>query len=303
MLVHPTCSAPVHASHLPTLVRPIPDLATLRNLATLDQLHGFYEIDEALYHSAGIGLSQSRLKEFVRSPAHCRYVMGKPSTPNDDMIKGSATHCLVLEGEAEFWARYAKEPTGINRRSKAGKAKYAKALADNLGKTILPQKTLDQVHGMARALGESEMAMGILGMRAMREVTVYCRIRGVLCRSRLDLCDDTGLIFDFKTTYDARPKQFAKVVSRFRYDWQFGFYSLVYEAVTGVAVTDCTWLVVEPDPPHGIAAYRLADGDLMAARADVLPHIEAYGRCERDDKWPSYPETIQDLYLPGWSKR
>lgn len=295
--------------NLPTIT----SLDELKALHGKDELRGFYSMPEALYHSCGLGLSQTQLKDFHRSPRHYRQALETPKATSDDMARGTALHCLVLDGAAEFDARFTVAPDEPDlsehghpnsKAYRAAKAAWrAEAAAATAGKTVVAQKTIDQVLGMARALGEAPLAAGFLGMRAMREVSLFWKLGGVLCRSRLDLADDRGMIVDLKTTFDARAASFAQSVAKYRYDWQFAFYSIGYEMLTGVKVTDCVWLVVEAESPHGVAAYRLGDDDLKLARVEVTRAVADFGQCQREDRWPSYPDVIQDIFMPAWMRR
>lgn len=294
------------------MTNPLRTIATRDELAALaakGELCGIYDVPEAVYHGSGIGLSQSMLKAFARSPRHLREMLSTPREPSDEMVIGAALHCLVLEG-AHFRERYAVLPEGIDRRTKAGKAAYADAVVAAAGKTLLPAWAMAQVEGMASALASSPMARAILGgATGPREVSAYWTMEGVLCRGRFDLPTTLSIMVDLKTSGDASPEAFRRSCWNFRYDWQHAFYGLGVEtlrASLGEAVMPPLdghlWLVVERDRPHGVACYRATDEDLARARADVLSMVRRYADCLAKDEWPCYPDEVLDLAMPAWGR-
>lgn len=289
----------------------IADLATLQSMHAAGKLQGFFDVAEDLYHGSGIGLSQSQLKDFARSPAHFRAARISARQPTKDMVRGSALHALVLEGEAEYAARYAVMPdfteTHGHPNSNVHKAAKAKWRADNLGKASLDADTHAEVMNMARRLGESRLATSMIEGASARELTGFWWWDGVLCRMRIDLLGVIAgepMISDLKTTRDARPEDFAKTIGKFKYDWQMAFYARGFQAITGERVQHCAWVVVEPDAPAGggVACFRLVDDHLRIADGEVQQALRAYRDCSQGDVWPGYPDEIQDIHVPQWRR-
>lgn len=278
----------------------IETLAELRALAERGALNGWYDMPEALYHGSGIGLSQTQLKEMAKSPMHFRLALVEPRTPTAEMILGSAFHALYLEGPGRFDAAYDFSPEGIDRRTKIGKQQYAEAVAAAAGKVMLPGSARHRLLCMHAALSTAPLAEAISRACPHRELSAFWTMEGILCRGRFDLLGD--MLVDLKTTSDACPEEFKRSAFVFRWDWQFAYYGLGHEALTGRRLADHIWMAVETDPPHGVAFYRARDEDLANARAEVLAALRTYAACQRDDTWPGYPEEIRDLTLPTWSR-
>ena len=80
----------------------------------------------------------SAIEDFIRSPSiyHHRWILGNDREETDAMRVGSALHCLVLENQAEYDARFCVAPN-CDRRTKEGKEKWEEFLRESEGKTVL----------------------------------------------------------------------------------------------------------------------------------------------------------------------
>ena len=99
---------------------------------------------------------------------------------------------------------------------------------------------------------------------------------------------------DLKTTRDASPDGFGKSIANYRYHVQSAHYRDGFQAGRFV------WVAVEIDPPYAVAVY--IDGDEIHARGDGerLSDLRLYAECKASDKWPGYPDEVQNISLPRW---
>lgn len=256
------------------------------------------------YHAAP-GASASRLnKMFFNSPAHMRHGLENPEEPTQAMIIGSAAHSAILEPDL-FEKEWGRLPEGDGRSSAIKKAK-ADLVSQFGASRILKPEAYDSIVGMRDSVLGNESAADLL-VEANTEVSSYWvdEDTGVKCKARIDAMpyQDSGwgyCLVDVKTTANASPEEFRRSVHNFGYHRQAAHY---------LASTDdkvfgrdrFIFICVEKAPPHCVAIYEL-DPDAIALARSELDHLLAtWAECEASGAWPSYPEGIQELSLPGWA--
>ena len=140
----------------------------------------------------------SNLKEISHSPAHYQTHLLEPRKQTEEMLTGSALHCLVLEGEASYLARYAAAPK-CNRRTNEGKATWAAFIESNPDKEILTPEQDALARDMAASILSHPTAARLLALCPEREVTLQWEdpATGVLCKGRPDALNAAqGLVLD-----------------------------------------------------------------------------------------------------------
>lgn len=248
--------------------------------------------------------SQSRLKAFARSPAHCHALMSDPPD-SEALVLGSATHTAILEPD-EFHRRYMFAPE-CDRRTTAGKAIWADAqlVGARTGRAVLAHKHLDAIHGMVEAMARFEAARDFLAAVAVVERSILWHEGGVGCKLRLDGLVGTeggGIVLDVKTCQDARPAAFERDIFRFGYYRQGGMYRRGIRAV-GEPWRAHVIIAVEKKPPHGVCVYQLEPEAVDAGERDALRLIPLYGACAASGEWPGYTESIRTISLPSYAWR
>lgn len=279
------------------------------------------------------GLSQSMMKELLRSPAHFRARYGPdadPFFPTAAMQVGSAVHARVLEPEifdSQFCSRedYAGEPTiselqallttqGIEFKKAAKKAELL-ALAYPEGvpsdkRTAFGSDDWRAVMGVADALRTHDIA----GMwfcpsqkryRQHNEVSLYSKDhRGHVLKARLDRIQIEGnrlLILDLKTTDDATASAFQRKVVNLNYDLQAAWYSkLAAEAFPDLKV-EFVFVAVERKAPHGIRVFRASDSVIQSGLRKMDRTLDRFSESQAINYWPSYDPVITDLAMPTWA--
>jgi len=264
------------------------------------------------YHSS-LGISKSGLDNVHRSPLHYAYHKNNQREQTKAMAIGTALHSLVLEPE-KFEDDCIVAPE-VDRRTKIGKIDYAEFLQKSEGKTIISQKDYDKCVDMRTAVYEHEAASKLLeGGVAEQSFFWIDENFHLLCKCRPDYLKDMGdyyIAVDVKTTDNADPKEWFKSAYKYRYHVQAGFYSDGIEHVTGKPVKAFCFVVVEKDPPHGVAVYH-GSGELVnEGRFEYVSDLKRYFFCKENKKvadekkeaykWPGYGNHIQVLDLPGWA--
>lgn len=247
------------------------------------------------YHADREHVSKSWLDWIHRSPAHLRaYLDGLiQSTPRQEF--GTLVHSWVLEADS-VESQYLRMPK-LDRRTKAGKAKHAELTeeAESRGMTLVDEETWDKAMAIRDAVYGHKAAAAILGKGDPEQSVFWTNPETAeKCKARADWFRE-NFIVDVKTCQDARPDEFAKSMARYRYHVQSGHYREGFDSPRFV------WIAVEITPPYGVAVYaddaEIYQRGMEARDAD----LRRYAWCRANDKWPGYPDEVQQIQLPRWA--
>ena len=261
--------------------------------------HGWHlGVPDGVYHQQWTAVSRSNLVRVLRSPAHAKADQGPPS--GRALVVGSACHALALEGPEAYAARYAVAPK-VDRRTKAGKATWS-AFSEGAGdRAVLTAAEGEQVEAMAMAAcGFGPFAALFVGPHEAEGSMVWTdEDSGLLCKARPDLAAP-GVLVDFKTSRDARPRPFARDAVEYGLDMQAAFYLDGWRAVHGEELR-FAFCVVEKTAPHGVVWYYPDDAMIDNGRARYKRALALWAYCVEAGEWPSYSDQPQMLSLPPWA--
>tara|TARA_R100000458_G_C8274625_1_gene249620 strand:- start:1631 stop:2515 length:885 start_codon:yes stop_codon:yes gene_type:complete len=267
------------------------------------------ELSNDDYHS-GPGISKSSLDLVDRSPLHYWHKKIGPGkegafeTPA--MRLGSLAHLAILE--PELMATTVAVMPQCDRRTKAGKEEYAKALedAEAEGKQLVTASDYATVTAMKRAVKQHPLASELL-RGGTREGSFFWtdQMTGQLCKCRPDLIDrERRFAIDLKTTTDASAESFKRSAAKYRYGVQAAWYSDgASECLGYTAVDTFVILAVETIAPYGVALYELGQDWIMTGQEMYRRDLNTLARCLETDKWPSYSQSIVPLSMPPWAAR
>ena len=290
---------------------------------------------DAAYRGAS-GISQSELKEVLRSPAHWAARYGpdaSPTFPSIAMIIGTALHCKLLEPElfdSQFVDRSSldKELTvtqlkaalddeGIEYKKTAKKPELEGLLYPE-GKPVDKRTSLSGddfaiVQGMAEATRAHPVAgnwfdPGRKNFRRGNELSMYvepsAETFGLPIKGRLDRLEKTAdgwMILDLKTTDDASPSAFQKKAYSMGYHIQCAFYTDLVKQVLETDNVEFMFCAMERRRPHGIALYKAGADMIELGRTQYKKALKELSYCMSKDLFPGYDSNIIDLSLPGWA--
>lgn len=254
----------------------------------------YHDITNEAYHS-GLGLNASTIKALARhTPARAKWQMDHPSAPSPNMLLGTLVHSAVLEPDT--MEQYAViEGDG---RTKA--VKEAKALAEEMGQTVVTQQQMD----IAMTLQEHAHAHPVLGellSEGAPEVSIYAEQSGLLLRSREDWMGP-DVIVDVKTTQDASQDEFGRASWNFGYHIQAHHYRVLRYLATGKEAR-FLFACLETTPPHGVAVYEPDQAFLDAGKRDWRRGVSVYRSCMEAGEWPDHPAEVVNLSLPAWAAK
>ncbi len=130
------------------------------------------------------------------------------------------------------------------------------------------------------------------------------RFGPVPCRAMLDhVFVDAGIIFDLKTSADARPRSCARSAVEYGYAIQHAAYTSALQKIRPQLVgrVRMSFIFVELEPP-----YAATPSDLSAELAELgqlqwRRAVKTWEQCLRDDKWPGYTTSRAVLDCPPWA--
>ena len=295
----------------------------------------FHEEDRVYRKNKGV--SQSELKEVLRSPAHwlARYgPNAEPTFPSTAMIIGTALHAKVLEPEAfdrQFCdrskldkdltmaeLRAALKDEGIEFKSTAKKPELEALLYPD-GKPVDKRKSLSgddfaAVCGMADALRTHDVTgrwfdPGRRNYRRANEVSLYVDdVQGLPIKGRLDRLEKTSegwMILDLKSTDDASAEAFQKKSFSMGYHVQAAFYIDLVARVMQVPAESVEFMfcAVERKKPHGINVFKASPDLVEFGRSRYKEALATLAYCLKADQFPGFSSDVKDLNLPGWVKK
>ena len=252
-------------------------------------------------------LSISRLKELKRSPQHYQHLLSHPKT-SVPLTLGTAAHVATLEPE-----RFAKQFAIWTRRTDAGRmaprnGKWWDAFqAENSGRTILTEDESELAKRISDAVRGNSLAMRYLET-GEPEITMQWRLPDYFgsreCKGRVDWLtriDDTSVLVGLKTARDCRPFLFGSQAAKLGYHLQHAWYRDGWATIKGGETPRLVEIVVESDPPHAVAVYRIPEEVLERGREEYYELIKTLFECERTDEWPGPVPREEVLTLPAWA--
>lgn len=274
----------------------IPPLKT--NLLDIEVKPGIYEISNEEYHSS-IGISNSGISEFIRSPYHYWYKYlsndyQEKSTPNYEF--GKAFHKFVLENDL-FWNEYVIAPN-INKNTKEYKEFWEK----NSSKKVIGSDDLEVLKRMHDSLmSHLDAAKLIRHAKPEKSLYWYDNEQNVLCKARPDLLFD-AILADLKTTVCANEKPYSRSIYEYGYHRQAALGLDGYSAITGKEVKIFIHIAIEKTPPYAVAVYQLDEESIAQGRVEYQSILSAYRNCLLTNEWPSYGQNkIQTISIPRYA--
>jgi hypothetical protein len=286
---------------------------------------GLYpDVPEHLYHAdpvahewGSLSVTSAKLLVPPSPAAKFDYARKHRREPSDAMKLGTVTHALALGTPLDIKVLDFKDRT----RSKA----YVKAETEALDAGLMPvlRKDYDEALAMATAILTHPTAGALLGAAEDREVSGFWTDPefGIWQRMRMDALSlaawemPTGI--DLKTSKDASREGFAKSVADYGYHRQDVHYRQGLAACLGISDwrdVDFVFVVVESEPPHLVAHYRVSDGspgeygapapdDVALGLEQMREARERFRHCSQAGIWPGYSEEIETLELPRYKRQ
>ena len=255
------------------------------------------------YYTELPGMNWSILKHAIEHPAKAVHQMQNPTPPTPRMVLGSAIHSCVLEGESAMKRCYTATPSGIDRRTKAGKAAYAEFEIASRGKQILSASDYETTMQGSEAVRAHPGANDLLSGGEPEQIISFDLCEGLVGKCILDwLPDGDGPLVDLKTTRDASPSGFSRQIANYKYAGQACFYRRAVAALRGEPKRDFVIVAVETEAPYLVGCYRLNPDAIDSGERMVDTAIARWLAAARQPGFaPHYTDYIEDLGIPPWA--
>lgn len=255
-----------------------------------------YDLSAGEYHAHPARSKSYLWKLYSGTPAHAEYGDAE-TTPAMDL--GTAVHFAALEPD-KFEPSIIRGPD--DRRGNKWKDVVEEASA--YGKLVLTSGDYDKARRMGDAARRLPIVRKLSETQLLREASAFWTdpVTGLECRCRPDIYSPAfEIMADLKTTGDASSFTWAKRAADMGYHAQQAWYSDGWEAAGGGTVDGFVFIVIETDAPHLSAAYELTPQAVEEGRLAMAKALASYKACRDANTFPGYPDTVQELDLPGWA--
>jgi len=258
-------------------------------------LNTWVDVDDRAYHG-GPGISASGLKDIRKCPALYNFKKSnyEPDAEKPEvLIVGSAVHTYILEPE-KFKDTYMIAPTS-DKRKKEWKD-FVKNIDDiDREKPILRKDSVDIMRGMKESLSIPRDEFGtnifqnlIHHPKTKREMAIYTvdPKRGVLLKAKVDI-NYGGILFDLKSTRNAKQDLFMRDAANLGYDIQAAFY-LKVATISKQEAKGFGFIGIEKEAPYLSNAILMEKRDIVLGGFLAERLLDEYAYCVENDIWYGY---------------
>lgn len=248
--------------------------------------------------------SRSDLMLVKKSPFHLKAKRDRLYAGDEKesaaMLLGELVHCLVLEPD-QVLERYVGE-IKVDRRTKDGKAAYARFIQQANGRLIVDESTFEKAAQMATNVIGQELADAALkGCLIERSITWRDDESGLTFKCRPDAYNpDNGVVVDLKTTKDASYRGMQGSSARYGYFLQA---AMIREALLfhGLKFSKYLLLCVENSEPYAYRPLIIGDDALDSGLNEFNYLKKKLATCLHENKFEHYP--LAELLYPSWAEQ
>lgn len=251
------------------------------------------EISSLEYHTNAPGVSSSRLKHMLVSPATYQIKLRRPVIDNDALRLGRMLHTMVLE------PHLLDEEFAIWTEGRRQGSSWDIFKLCNMDKTLITQDQLDCAEGMANALRQLDdfpfeaWLEGVSSVEpAIKERSLFWidEETGLQCKARPDAMTlaVSALAGDVKSARSANPEEFKRDIFKMRYDLQAAHYLAGIKAVFG-ADANFAFFVAEKEAPYVAGTFLMTRAALEHGERFRRYCLRMVKKCTDDNNWPKQP--------------
>jgi len=265
------------------------------------------EMDAVEYHNESPGISYSRMKHMLVSPAMYQLKLQRPMQETDALRVGRMLHTTVLEphlvnSEFAIWR---------DGRRQGGEWDLFRLTCGN--KTIITEPQMACVEGMSEALmnmADFPLDVWLSGVKgqnggadiapALKEHSLFWvdEETGLQCKARPDAMTlaMNALVGDLKSARSAAVDQFVFDIFKFRYDMQAAHYLAGVKAVYGIDAR-FAFFAVEKEEPHVAQTFLMSPDALAHGERHRRYCLRMIKRCLYDGSWPKQPPGAKPVLV------
>ncbi len=280
----------------------------------------YANVPMSVYHGpdlcVGPSVSSSGLRTIVlESPEH--YWDGSPYNPDraeeedsQAFILGRATHHLLL-GQEAFSTEFTVRPAELAGKPWQGNRTECKAWLDaqaKAGRTVLKGEQIEQIRGMAKALGKHPLiTAGILNGRIEQSMVYQDKATGIWIKCRPDAIPNDGDDYaDLKIT-SSEGLDRDRDIWRWGYDLQAALVGMAHRELFKREMQSFTFVFVGAKRPHTVDVLTLDKDAIADAERDLRVGIDTFAWCMKHGNWFGPGGTQMDARFVSpkseWNKR
>lgn len=259
-------------------------------------------VPNSVYHRGWDCVGRSGLKLMAIDqlpPSHVRHAFLEHPEPSEAMLLGSAVDWLVFEPGTMGVLPAPK----VDKRKKDERATYAAFMEKHSDMIVLDHEDYEKALKMVAALKAHPAASVLLEDPGHTQLSLVwtdpetkCR-----CKARPDkICPESGIAIDLKTAKSAAMRSFQYSMHQYGYALQAWWYSMGLAVLDVMKVEHWVNIVVENEPPHGVAVYRIGPNSIAFAGNRGFSSLLKLAYCYKTGEWPAYPLDVKDIELPPW---
>lgn len=232
-------------------------------------------------------ISSHWLKDMLDSPSACYRKRLDPQRPvqasTQAMQLGTLVHCLSLT-PLQFGDEFTID--AYNRRTKAGKARYAERAA--IGRIIITPDDFERAQALVAAMKAHPEARLLLTSGKKEQTIIQERQRGLLpLKARLDIHHpDQRLVVELKTIHSLEAMD--KAIERYRYALSAAFYADISHAET------VQFIFVQTIEPYEVATFEMPRLHLQDGREQYQSALRRFDDCWKANDWPEAAPIMAD---------
>lgn len=271
-------------------------------------LNRIANMPSAEYHSGNQASSSGLRKIANTSLCHYKYEKENPKAATDAMLFGSAYHSYILTDNAFEDEYYVLNPNNRpepdkNFSSTKNKDWKAAKLFEHSDKTVIDMEIMEKILAMSNVL-QSDPCISFSLSNGIAEESFFAKIDGMEVRVRPDYLTKFG-IYDLKTTNDASPEGFGKIIANEKYHIQAALYKDVISAFMGVDLP-FFFLAQEKAAPFVAQMYLVPDWLIAQGRTEYREALHSLGQAIETDVWTAYQgdenrDGVRDVSFPRWA--
>ena len=254
--------------------------------------------------------NHSMLVHFAKTPAHAQYAALHQEEKVSTNL-GHLVHQVILEPR-RLKENYLVAPK-VDRRTKIGKAEWAKHEAEAAGRIIVSTEDMATAKALLFNAQNHAVLREMLGGPGINEMSMVWPDPefGVLCKGRLDRVTEymkQGYVVDLKTHgFPATRHSFEKSIHQYGYHQQAAWYLRGLEVLMplpeGAPERRFAWAVCETKEPNLVRVFDADDEALQMGLDETLAHLAQYKACRDAGVWPGWGDGMEIAGLPPWAMK
>ena len=247
------------------------------------------------------GVSSSSLVTIkTHSPLEYQAKQHLPSIETAALTRGTTLHSALLEPET-FDDLYVYGEDFGPQTSKKNKEKKAEFLENNKGKIVVPYKDIQLLEASKEALEKNDTIRDLISdseveVTGISSTSHHMVKGGIRIKTREDLIDSDGWIWDLKTTSDGLSEhEMLRTIYKYNYHFKAAHHVAVMRRC-GMDIKGFGWIFLSTTSlKPQFLARKCSDLLMMKAEDEWSMSLSMLSLCMKNNYFPGFPEEIKTI--------